>query len=156
MFDPRKPTSKNRDIYDETRYDKQYIQNAKIKPMVQVVRTQLCKAIVKCFLHMSDYVWKKRHDVRNYMLDMYMWLCPISLQYMLYPKHSHRRYWRASCARQEADQQTWVPRSTTGAHQCDSTCTLSVACGFPGLGPWSSLVQGHCFVTKLTKAYYQA
>jgi hypothetical protein len=23
------------------------------------------------------------------MLDMYMWLCPISLQYMIDPKHSH-------------------------------------------------------------------
>ena len=37
MFDPHKPASKNRDIYDETSYDKQYIQNAKIKPMVQHV-----------------------------------------------------------------------------------------------------------------------
>ena len=38
---------------------------------------------------MSGYVWKKRRVVRNYMLDMYMWLCPISLEYMLHPKHSH-------------------------------------------------------------------
>ena len=25
-----------------------------------------------------------------------------------------------------------------------------VVCGFPGLGDWAPLVQGHCFVTKLT------
>jgi hypothetical protein len=25
-----------------------------------------------------------------------------------------------------------------------------VVCGFPGLGTWATLVQGHCFVTKLT------
>ena len=74
MFDPRKAEAKNRDIYDETRYDKQYIQNAKLKAMVQAVRAQLRKAIVKRFLHMSGYAWKKRRAVRNYMLDMYMWL----------------------------------------------------------------------------------
>ena len=72
MFDPRKPAAKNHDIYDETSYDKQYIQNAKLKAMVQAVRVQLRKAIVKRFLHMSDYAWKKRLTVRNYMLDMYL------------------------------------------------------------------------------------
>ena len=83
MFDPGKAAAKNRDIYDETSYDKKYIQNAKLKPMVQAVFAQLHKAIVKCFVHMSGYSWKKRRAVRNYMLDMYMWLCPISALFRL-------------------------------------------------------------------------
>jgi len=74
MFDPRKPVSKNRDIYDETSYEKVDIKISKLTPMVQVVREKLRKAIVKCFLHLSGYACKKRGAVRNYMLDMYMWL----------------------------------------------------------------------------------
>jgi hypothetical protein len=89
MFDPRKPASKNRDIYDETSYEKVDIKISKLTPMVQVVREKLLKVIVKCFLHLSGYTCKKRGAMRNYMLDMYMWLCPISYQFMIHPKQSH-------------------------------------------------------------------
>ncbi len=89
MFDPRKPASKNRDIYDESSYEKVDIRFSKLTPMVLAVREKLRKAIVKRFFHLSGYAWKKRGAVRNYMLDMYMWLCPISYHFMLHPKQSH-------------------------------------------------------------------
>jgi hypothetical protein len=54
MFDPRKPASKNRDIYDESSYEKVDIRFSKLTPMVLAVREKLRKAIVKVFLDEAD------------------------------------------------------------------------------------------------------
>ncbi len=57
--------------------------------MVQSVRQRLRKDIVNRCFHSSAYVCKKRVGVRNYMLDMYMFLCPISYNFMQNPKQSY-------------------------------------------------------------------
>ena len=54
MFDPRKPVTKNRDIYDETSYDKQDIKVSNLTTMVEDVLEKLRKTIVNRFLHLSD------------------------------------------------------------------------------------------------------
>ena len=54
MFDPRNPVTKNRDIYDETSYDKQDIKVSNLTTMVEDVLKKLRKAIVNRFLHLSD------------------------------------------------------------------------------------------------------
>jgi hypothetical protein len=89
IFDPRKAAARNLDIYNESSYTKEDKKVGQLVPMVQAVRQSLRKAVVKRFLHASGYACKNRGGVRCYMLDMYMYLCPISFNFMQNPRQSH-------------------------------------------------------------------
>jgi len=89
LYDPRKAAAKNLDIYEESSYTREDKKASLLVPMVQTVRQSLRKAIVKRFFHSSGYACKKRGGARSYMLDMYMYLCPISYNFMQNPKQSH-------------------------------------------------------------------
>ena len=89
IFDPRKAAAKNLDIYIESSYVMETKRVDQLVPMVVAVRRSLRNAVVKRFLHASGYACKKQGNVRCYMLDMYMYLCPISFNFMQNPKQSH-------------------------------------------------------------------
>jgi hypothetical protein len=89
LFDPRKAAARKLDIYEESGYTKEERKASQLVLMVQPVRQRLRKDIVNRCFHSSVYACKKRVGVKNYMLDMYMFLCPISYNFMQNPNQSY-------------------------------------------------------------------